>query len=76
WVADRVDEGLQEYRERHGIAEPWETKERVVVALTGSPGGERLIRRGARMAARTRAELVGVHVRPNDGLTGAGTSLL
>jgi two-component system sensor histidine kinase KdpD len=52
WVADRVDEGLHDYRERHGIAEPWETKERVVVALTGSPRGERLIRRGARMAAR------------------------
>ena len=52
WVADRVDEGLEEYRERHGIAEPWETRERVVVALTGAPGGEQLIRRGARMAAR------------------------
>ena len=48
WVADRVDEGLEEYRERHGITEPWETRERVVVALTGAPGGERLIRRGAR----------------------------
>src|SRR6516162_725655 len=32
WVADKVDEGLQDYRERHGIAQPWETKERVVVA--------------------------------------------
>ena len=38
WVADRVDEGLEEYRERHGITEPWETRERVVVALTGAPG--------------------------------------
>ena len=51
WVADRVDESLEEYRERHGITEPWETRERVVVALTGAPGGDRLIRRGARMAA-------------------------
>ena len=39
WVADRVDESLEEYRERHGITEPWETRERVVVALTGAPGG-------------------------------------
>ncbi len=68
WVADRVDEGLQEYRERHGIADAWETKERVVVALTGSPGAERTIRRGARMAARSHAELLGVHVRTADGL--------
>ncbi len=76
WVADRVDESLEEYRERHGITEPWETRERVVVALTGAPGGERLIRRGARMAARSHAELVGVHVRRGDGLASPDDGLL
>ncbi|HSS09103.1 MAG TPA: DUF4118 domain-containing protein, partial [Acidimicrobiales bacterium] len=76
WVADKVDEGLNDYRERHGIAEPWETRERVVVALTGSPQGERLIRRAARMASRSRAELVGVHIRTSDGLTTEPTELL
>ena len=45
WVADRVDESLQEYRERHGIAAPWETRERVAVAVTGAPGNDNLIRR-------------------------------
>jgi two-component system sensor histidine kinase KdpD len=74
WVADRVDEGLQDYRERHGITGPWETKERVVVALTGSPDADRTIRRGARMAARGHTELVGVHVRPADGLPTASCS--
>jgi two-component system sensor histidine kinase KdpD len=68
WVADRVDDELHAYRERYGISEPWETKERVVVAMTGAPEGERLLRRGARMAARVNGELVGVHVRPVDGL--------
>jgi two-component system sensor histidine kinase KdpD len=68
WLADKVDEGLHAYRERHGIAAPWETRERVVVALTGSAQGERLIRRAARMAARSRAELVGVHILSADGL--------
>jgi len=76
WVADRVDEGLHEYRERHGIAQPWETKERVVVALTGAPGGDDLIRRGARIAMRTRAELIGVHVRAGDGLAAPPTDAL
>jgi two-component system, OmpR family, sensor histidine kinase KdpD len=76
WVADRVEEGLQDYRERHNLLEPWETKERVVVAITGAPGGERLIRRGARIAARSRAELVGVHVRSADGLAGPSPDLL
>ncbi len=76
WVADRVDEGLHDYRERHGIAQPWETKERVVVALTGAPGGDDLIRRAARIAMRTRAELIGVHVRAGDGLAAPPTDAL
>ena len=76
WVADQVDDGIQDYRERHGIAQPWETKERVVVAVTGSPSGERVIRRGARMAARAHADLVGVHVRSADGMAGPSKSLL
>jgi len=73
WVADRVDEELHDYRERHDIAGAWETKERVVVSLTGSPGSAVLVRRAARMAMRTKAELVAVHVRTDDGLTDAGT---
>jgi two-component system sensor histidine kinase KdpD len=76
WLADRVDEGLQDYRERHGIASPWETRERVVVALTASAQGERLIRRAARVAARSHAELVGVHVRTDDGLARVGEDRL
>ena len=51
----------------HGI-EPWETRERVIVALTGSPDGERLIRRAARIAQRSKGDLVAVHVVPQDGL--------
>jgi two-component system sensor histidine kinase KdpD len=73
WLADRVDEELHDYRERHGIAGPWETKERVVVSLTGAPGGAVLVRRAARMAMRTKAELVGVHVRAEDALTGSSS---
>ncbi len=67
WVADRVDDELADYRERHGIRQPWETKERIVVALSGAPGSEHLLRRAFRMAARTSAEVIGVHVRVTDG---------
>ena len=76
WMADRVDESLHEYRERHGIDSPWETKERVLVALTGAPGGDDLIRRAARMAMRTRGELVGAHVLVGEGLAGPSGSQL
>ena len=76
WLADRVDEGLEEYRRRHGIAEPWETRERVMVALTGSSDGERLVRRAARIAQRTKGDLVAVHVVPQDGLAAPSAELL
>ncbi|NNN30217.1 sensor histidine kinase KdpD [Streptomyces sp. S3(2020)] len=74
WVADRVDEALQEYRSRHGIAGVWETRERVAVALTGGPEGETLIRRAARIADRSAGgDLLAVHVARSDGLA-AGVS--
>jgi two-component system, OmpR family, sensor histidine kinase KdpD len=76
WVADRVEDSLQQYMEDHGITQPWETRERVAVAITGAPGGETLIRRASRMAQRTRAELLGVHVRAHDGLAGPPSGLL
>jgi two-component system, OmpR family, sensor histidine kinase KdpD len=77
WLADSVDEGMQRYREQHGIASTWETRERVVVALTGGPEGETLIRRAARIAARaTGGELLGVHVSRSDGLAGSSIAEL
>ena len=53
---------------QHGITSSWETRERVLVALTGAPGGDDLIRRAARMARRTKGDLVGAHVVSGDGL--------
>ncbi len=76
WIADQVEEGLAVYRARHGIEQPWETRERVVVALTGSVDGERLIRRAARMAQRANGDLVAVHVIPQDGLAAGPATLL
>lgn len=69
WVADRVEDSLQRYMGAHGITGPWETRERVLVAVTGAPGGDHLIRRAARMARRSKADLLGVHVVDADGLT-------
>jgi len=72
WTADKVDEAMQAYRAQHDIEGTWETRERVVVAVTGGPEGETLIRRAARIAARSAGgELLAVHVTRSDGLTGA-----
>ena len=77
WTADKVDEGLQRYREQQGIAGTWETRERVVVALTGGPEGETLIRRAARIAARSSGgDLLAVHISRSDGLSDASPAAL
>src|SRR5664279_585600 len=77
WTADKVDEALQLYREQNDIEETWEARERVVVALTGGPEGETLIRRAARVAARSAGgDLLAVHVTVSDGLTGSSPATL
>ncbi|MBO0919880.1 sensor histidine kinase KdpD [Cellulomonas sp. zg-ZUI222] len=77
WLADEVDAALRLYRTEHGIDSPWEARERVVVTLTGGPEGETLIRRGARIAARSAGgQLLAVHVTRQDGLRGAAPGAL
>ncbi|MDQ1690276.1 MAG: two-component system, OmpR family, sensor histidine kinase KdpD, partial [Pseudonocardiales bacterium] len=77
WLADSVEEGLQQYRDQHGIASTWDTKERVVVAVTGGPEGDALIRRAARIAARaTGGDLLAVHIARSDGLAGSSIASL
>lgn len=69
WLADRVDDALDDYRRAHRIDEPWPTKERIVVAVTGGAESETLLRRGARLAQRAAgSELLALHVIASDGL--------
>ena len=74
WLADRVDAELQTYRERHDID-----------TAVGDPGaggrgdhrlpGDRAADPAcSRMARRAKAELVGIHVRRDDGLRARGDS--
>ncbi|WP_394768129.1 ATP-binding protein [Lacisediminihabitans sp.] len=77
WLADEVDVALQEYRNEHGIRGKWEARERVVVALPGGAEGETLIRRGARIAARSSGgQLLAVHVASSDGLAESNPAAL
>ncbi len=72
WTADRVDAYLQQYRAEHGIRSTWHARERIVVGLTGGPEGSTLIRRAARMAAKSSgAEILAVYIARSDGLTSA-----
>lgn len=77
WLADEVDQALKNYRAEHGIQDKWEARERVVVTLTGGPEGETLLRRGARIAARSAGgELLAVHVTSQDGLRSSNPAAL
>lgn len=77
WLADEVDSALKTYRAEHGIEGTWQARERVVVALTGGSEGETLLRRGARIAARSAGgELLAVHVSGQDGLRTASPGAL
>jgi two-component system sensor histidine kinase KdpD len=62
WLADRVGEALQDYMADHGIEQMWETRERVMVGVSGAPGGRALIRRASRIAMRSRGDIIGVCV--------------
>jgi two-component system, OmpR family, sensor histidine kinase KdpD len=77
WLADEVDSALRRYRAEQGIKAPWEARERIVVALTGGPEGETLLRRGARIAARSSGgQLFAVHVTSPDGLADPDPAIL
>ena len=70
WLADEVDSALARYRSDHGIRDRWDARERVVVAITGGPESETLLRRAARIASRTAGgELLAIHVTATDGLS-------
>jgi two-component system sensor histidine kinase KdpD len=68
WLADRVEDALQRYQDEHEITATWETRERLIVAVIGSPSDEILLRRAARIASRTGAEIIAVHVVPADSV--------
>ncbi|OIN79002.1 sensor histidine kinase [Mycobacterium malmoense] len=70
WLADQVDTALAKYRAENKITDTWEARERVVVAVTGGPESETLVRRASRIASKSSAELMVVHVLRGDGLAG------
>ncbi|MRH90992.1 DUF4118 domain-containing protein [Nocardia sp. SYP-A9097] len=76
WLADQVDSALAKYRADHKITDTWEARERLVVAVTGGGESETILRRASRIAAKSSAELIVVHVVRGDGLAGVSTQRL
>ena len=61
-VAEQVDRSLETYMEDEDIRKNWGVRERLAICISGSPAGQYLVARGARMARRMDAELYVVHV--------------
>jgi two-component system sensor histidine kinase KdpD len=68
WLADQVDAALARYRSDKNITDTWEARERLVVAVSGGPESETLIRRASRIASRSGADLKVLHVVQGEGL--------
>ena len=66
FLADATEEELLEHLRRHEVQNLWETTERIMVAVTGAPGTDVLLRRAARIASRVKGELDVVHVLAGD----------
>jgi len=61
-TADRVDDSMREYRERHAIGATWPAGERVLVCVGPDPLSARLVRSARRLAAALHAEWLAVYV--------------
>jgi two-component system sensor histidine kinase KdpD len=75
FVADETEEELLRYLRDQHPGEVWDTAERIMVAVTGAPGSDGVVRRAARMARRVKGDLLVLHVRREDGLSVPGSSV-
>ena len=66
-VAEQVDRSLESYMDAKEIRQNWGVRERIAVCISGSPSGQYLIARAARMARKMDAELYVVHVQREFG---------
>ena len=61
-TAERVDQDLQRFVVDKSASGPWQTNERVMVAISHSPFSEKLVRAARRLAYNLEAPWIGVHV--------------
>ncbi|HSC12971.1 MAG TPA: sensor histidine kinase KdpD [Rhodanobacteraceae bacterium] len=61
-TADRVDDSMREYRERHAIGATWPAGERVLVCVGPDPLSARLVRSARRLATALHADWLAVYV--------------
>ncbi|MHB1503603.1 MAG: universal stress protein [Acidimicrobiales bacterium] len=75
FVADETEEEMLDYLRRHSIDKTWETSERILVGVTGAASTDTVLRRAARIAARTKGELIALHIVTGEEPPGASAKL-
>jgi two-component system sensor histidine kinase KdpD len=68
-AAERVDEQVRSYMSSHAIRGPWATGERLMVCISPSSSGSRLVRTARRLATQLNAEWFAVYVETPDNLS-------
>ncbi len=76
FVADETEEELLASFPGAVPAAPFDTAERILVAVTGAPGTGAVVRRAARISARAKADLHVVHVAVGEKVAGDGGQIL
>ena len=76
WLAGKLASDRRRSRPGGQVPGDGHARERVVVALSGGPEGETLIRRAARIAAWSAGDLLAVHAARPAGPTAAGRAAL
>lgn len=63
-AAERVDEQMRAYMRASAISGPWAAGERILVCVSHSAMGEKLVRSARRLATELNAEWFAIHVEP------------
>jgi two-component system sensor histidine kinase KdpD len=71
FLADESEEELLAHLQQNKNAALWETTERIMVGVTAAHGTDAILRRAARLAARSKGELHAVHVKSSESDPGA-----
>ena len=67
-AAERVDEQVRSYMSSHAIRGPWATGERLMVCISTSSSGSRLVRTARRLATQLSAEWFAVYAETPDNI--------
>jgi len=65
WISEYIETSLQGYRDERSLPVGWESRERIVVAVSGAPSDELLVKTSERIASRSSADVIAVHVTPS-----------